>query len=586
MSDGNKIEFKAESDSRPIDIITNQTNVSAARDPAQTPAAKEAVQTVASQAPLSYENPVAPQSTQPPPLPPLPFLPAEPPSGNEVKNIVLDALKSITINGVSPQINGGSIDFNVETKPSASQQWNSANGINTPPLSPPPPPPSPPTTLTPIPLSSYSVEANNTPTNQSATPINQLTTPQDQTPQNQNQKIEAPEPDVSVFSMAKPEPLKERAMELETERIPDNEGFSMAKPKPLKERAMELEAERTLDSEGFSMAKPKAFSVNLGRNTIDDVIDQAEGEAKPINGEAPIRRGKDKIFDRIEDAIENEDFDKARKLNDRVKNRELEIELRGGGENRDRRSTKDIAESEGIDTRGKTNKEIRQEILEKRGEKLGKGEEGGVKQQLGDLRVIEAGQTVVQVIPIPVKRADDTEYQVIYAMASGYVPIKSSSTVPDTLEGDKNGDNFENTEYWIPLGGGGGGTFLASLEFNPDGTVKGVKVTAGSYHILNTNTDVEKMSGSGDYVYAIIEHSNAGIFKEFKIEISSTSKDPTNMDPTDKFVQFSNVLLAEKMTVDEKPKMIQRRTGNLSLVHQVVSGHICLWAYSSGGTSL
>ena len=334
------------------------------------------------------------------------------------------------------------------------------------------------------------------------------------------------------------------------------------------------------------MAKPKAFSVNLGRNTIDDVIDQAEGEAKPINGEAPIRRGKDKIFDRIEDAIENEDFDKARKLNDRVKNRELEIELRGGGENRDRRSTKDIAESEGIDTRGKTNKEIRQEILEKRGEKLGKGEEGGVKQQLGDLRVIEAGQTVVQVIPIPVKRADDTEYQVIYAMASGYVPIKSSSTVPDTLEGDKNGDNFENTEYWIPLGGGGGGTFLASLEFNPDGTVKGVKVTAGSYHILNTNTDVEKMSGSGDYVYAIIEHSNAGIFKEFKIEISSTSKDPTNMDPTDKFVQFSNVLLAEKMTVDEKPKMIQRRTGNLSLVHQVVSGHICLWAYSSGGTSL
>lgn len=135
-------------------------------------------------------------------------------------------------------------------------------------------------------------------------------------------------------------------------------------------------------------------------------------------------------------------------------------------------------------------------------------------------------------------------------------------------------------------GGGAGGTFLASLVVDEDGMVTGINVTAGSYHILNTNTDVDATSGDGKYVYAIIEHSNAGIFKEFKIEISQDTKDPTNMDPTDKFVQFSNILLAEGMVVDEKPKMIQRRVGNLSLVHQVISGHICLWAYSSGGTSL
>lgn len=136
------------------------------------------------------------------------------------------------------------------------------------------------------------------------------------------------------------------------------------------------------------------------------------------------------------------------------------------------------------------------------------------------------------------------------------------------------------------LGGGGGGTFLASLVVDENGMVTGINVTAGSYHILNTNTDVDATSGDGKYVYAVIEHSNAGIFKEFKIEISQETKDPTNMDPTDKFVQFSNILLAEGMVVDKKPKMIQRRVGNLSLVHQVISGHICLWAYSSGGTSL
>ena len=139
-------------------------------------------------------------------------------------------------------------------------------------------------------------------------------------------------------------------------------------------------------------------------------------------------------------------------------------------------------------------------------------------------------------------------------------------------------------------GGGSSGTFLASLVTDEDGMVIMVNVTSGSYHILNTNTDVSATSGDGKYVYAVIKHSNAGIFEEFDIEISQESKDPTNLDITGKFVEFSNVLLAEGMvdnSVDPPvTKMVQRRVGNLALVHQVVSGRICLWAYSSGGTSL
>lgn len=136
------------------------------------------------------------------------------------------------------------------------------------------------------------------------------------------------------------------------------------------------------------------------------------------------------------------------------------------------------------------------------------------------------------------------------------------------------------------VGGGTSGTFLASLVLDENGTVTGINVTAGSYHILNTNTDVPATSGDGKYVYAVIEHSNAGIFKEFKIEISQTSKDPTNLDSTQKFIKFSNILLAEGMVVNGKAVMVQRRVGNLSLVHQIIDGRLCLWAYSTGGTSL
>ncbi|MFN4909422.1 MAG: hypothetical protein ACK5H0_10375 [Bacteroidota bacterium] len=150
---------------------------------------------------------------------------------------------------------------------------------------------------------------------------------------------------------------------------------------------------------------------------------------------------------------------------------------------------------------------------------------------------------------------------------------------PATLESFTGGEVLQE-------GGGVSGTFLVSHRLGEDGTVVGIDVTAGSYHILNTNTDVPAKSGDGKYVYAVIEHSTAGVFKEFKIEISQTSKDPVNLDAQDEYIQFSNILLAEGMVVGGKPVMVQRRVGNLSLVHQIVNGKLCLWAYSSGGTSL
>lgn len=134
--------------------------------------------------------------------------------------------------------------------------------------------------------------------------------------------------------------------------------------------------------------------------------------------------------------------------------------------------------------------------------------------------------------------------------------------------------------------GGASGTFLASLVLDENGMVTGINVTAGSYHILNTNTDVPATSGDGKYVYAVIKHSNAGVFEEFKIEISQDVKDPTNLDADGEFVEFSHILLAEGMVVDGKAVIVQRRVGNLSLVHQVIDGRLCLWAYSTGGTSL
>ena len=136
---------------------------------------------------------------------------------------------------------------------------------------------------------------------------------------------------------------------------------------------------------------------------------------------------------------------------------------------------------------------------------------------------------------------------------------------------------------------GGGGTFLGS--YNSETGV--LTIGKGSYQYpLGTNVDVAEKSGTGDFAYAIIKQNAGGGLVEFKIEISSTTKDPTNLDATNGFVEFSNVLLGEVKTIPDpnggpnSSVFIQRRTGNLSLIYRLINGAFCLWPETTGGSSL
>jgi len=123
------------------------------------------------------------------------------------------------------------------------------------------------------------------------------------------------------------------------------------------------------------------------------------------------------------------------------------------------------------------------------------------------------------------------------------------------------------------------GSFICSYS---DGSIS---VGPGGYHILNTDvpkTDPQK----GNYVYAVIQHSSAGTFGSLEIEVTSNAKDPTNLDSGGNYVEFSNVLLAEVVGTGQDAKFVQRREGNLSLVHQVINGKIGLWPLCTGGSAL
>ena len=152
---------------------------------------------------------------------------------------------------------------------------------------------------------------------------------------------------------------------------------------------------------------------------------------------------------------------------------------------------------------------------------------------------------------------------------------RSSVFIPSNLNPLTGSTGSSSVEV---LGGGGGasGTFLASYSEDTGET----SVTGGYYGILNTFTEVSPKTGTGGYVYAIVRHSNAGVFESFALEITSSVKNPTNLDGTGKFVQFSNVLLAAVIGSSIK----QYRTGNFVLINQVINGKLCLWPYSTGGS--
>lgn len=118
-----------------------------------------------------------------------------------------------------------------------------------------------------------------------------------------------------------------------------------------------------------------------------------------------------------------------------------------------------------------------------------------------------------------------------------------------------------------------------------DGTIS---VAAGSYEYpLGTNTDVEATpAAAGQYAYLIIKQLEGGGLSEFTVEVSSTTKDPTNRDAGDTFVEYSNVLLAGVVGTGDAATLVQRRLGNVSLIYRLINGAFCLWPETTGGTTL
>lgn len=141
------------------------------------------------------------------------------------------------------------------------------------------------------------------------------------------------------------------------------------------------------------------------------------------------------------------------------------------------------------------------------------------------------------------------------------------------------------------------GSFICTLSFNEGGQPI-ITIGKGSYQYpLGTNTDITVPvigTAGHKYAYACIKHGGTGSFAtgndKFKLETSNVVKNPTNMDAASKFVEWSNILLAEVVDVPgaspPQKKIIQRRVGNLAFYHRVVNGNICLWAETTAGTSL
>ena len=186
----------------------------------------------------------------------------------------------------------------------------------------------------------------------------------------------------------------------------------------------------------------------------------------------------------------------------------------------------------------------------------------------------QAGDTN-SVTPLYVRSADGLSAMIVYIQEAHTISVDPSLAVGDVMKDSLSGEGISTNEYFMS-GGSSAGTFLASYNKDTGQT----SVTGGYYGILNTFTEVGPMKATGGYVYAIIRHSNAGVFESFALEITSSNKDPTNLDGSGKFVQFSNVLLAA-VTGDS---VTQYRTGNFVLINQAINGKLCLWPYSSGGS--
>jgi hypothetical protein len=168
-------------------------------------------------------------------------------------------------------------------------------------------------------------------------------------------------------------------------------------------------------------------------------------------------------------------------------------------------------------------------------------------------------------------------------------PLISTSTKKFTTTSTPDATAIVSTDCDLPAEGIGIYPFAGS--YNSDTGV--LTIGKGSYEYpLGTNVDVQATSGTGNYAYAVIKQNAGGGLVEFKTEASASTKDPTNRDAADEYVEYSNVLLGEVMTVPDPEggpdtyTFTQRRTGNLSLIRRIINGSFCLWPETTGGSSL
>lgn len=135
---------------------------------------------------------------------------------------------------------------------------------------------------------------------------------------------------------------------------------------------------------GADAISKAAADVEKAMNISDQIAQDIDKARKEDNID---KGGKER--DKINEAIDRGDFKEAERRNNRLKDKELDQQLRGVDENgntKDNRSIKDIAKEEGIEIFRKNNQQLREEILKKRDEDKKREESDKQKKQAEDAK--------------------------------------------------------------------------------------------------------------------------------------------------------------------------------------------------------
>ena len=171
------------------------------------------------------------------------------------------------------------------------------------------------------------------------------------------------------------------------------------------EQVRQLEARKSYEEQFLR-------SLDRGKTLQEAIADAAKAYdhslLKSVSSEKKITKEKqkqlglsDKILKQLKEARIGEAIDPAGKLEGRarreielgqwkraertlkrIKDKEIEADLRGAGADRDRRNIRDIAKAEGVDTFKKSRQQIRDDILKKRQRELELGNQGKDNKQI------------------------------------------------------------------------------------------------------------------------------------------------------------------------------------------------------------